>query len=291
MNAPTISVILPVYNGASTLEDAINSVLSQTYGDYEILLLDDGSTDASLYVAGAFSDPRLRVFSDGTNRGLADRLNQGIDLARGRYIARMDQDDICFPERFAKQFDFLEMHAEIDLLGCRTVAFNNHDNFRGLMPFRKTHRDICRHPWRGIYLVHPSWMGRTEWFRRHHYHLPEYVSAEDQELLLRTGPVSRFECLEDVLLAYRKGDFRLRKVLISRRSLLSAQVFHFAGRHQWSSAVLSMLVFLIKASLDCVASLFGCRSLSLMRMSESLPDPVRKEFERLMLSYGYENEY
>jgi len=285
MIAPEISVVLPVYNGASTLTHAIRSILGQTYGNYEILVLDDGSTDASLDIARKFSDPRLRIFSDGTNHGLAFRLNQGVDLARGHYIARMDQDDICFPERLARQHEFLEKHPEIDLLGCRTVAFNNDKNVRGLMPFRRTHREICAQPWRGIYLAHPSWMGRTEWFRKHHYHLPEYFCAEDQELLLRACPVSRFECLEDVLLAYRKNDFRFNKVFIARKSLLSVQILHFAKRRQWSNAALSILLFLIKVAADCSTFIPGCRKMFFMKMSSSLPDSVEKDFRRLMVGY------
>lgn len=285
MIAPEISVVLPVYNGASTLTHAIRSILGQTYGNYEILVLDDGSTDASVDIARKFSDPRLQIFSDGTNHGLAFRLNQGVDLARGHYIARMDQDDICFPERLAKQHEFLERHPEIDLLGCRAVAFNNDKNFRGLMPFRRTHQEICAQPWRGIYLAHPSWMGRTEWFRKHRYHLPEYFCAEDQELLLRACLVSRFECLEDVLLAYRKNDFRFSKVFIARKSLLSVQILHFAKRRQWSNTALSILLFLIKVAVDCSTSLPGCKKMFFMRISRSLPDSVEKDFRRLMVGY------
>ena len=204
MSSPQVTVVLPVYNGGATLAVALRSVLAQTFEDYELLVLDDGSTDNSLRVARSFSDCRLHVLSDGMRHGLAARLNQGVDFARGRYIARMDQDDICFPERLARQFDFLENHSEIDLLGCRAVVFRNAREIIGLVPFRRTHEEICTDPWRGLYLVHPSWMGRADWFRRHRYRIPEVVLAEDQELLLRAYRESRFACLDEVLLAYRK---------------------------------------------------------------------------------------
>ena len=142
-NLPSISVVLPIYNGATTLSKAIRSVLGQTFRHYELVLLDDGSTDDSLDIAKTFSDPRIRVIHDGANYGLAYRLNQGIDLAQGRYIARMDQDDICFPERLAKQFEFLESHPGIDLLGCRAIAFSD-NQILGIDTFpQNTRGDLC----------------------------------------------------------------------------------------------------------------------------------------------------
>jgi glycosyltransferase involved in cell wall biosynthesis len=281
MNLPSISVILPVYNGATTLSRAIRSVLEQTFENYEILLLDDGSNDGSLDVAKMFSDPRLRVIHDGANHGLAYRLNQGIDLARGHYIARMDQDDICFSERLAKQFQFLESHSEIDLLGCRAVAFNSNLHILGLIPFRQKHEEICAHPWQGIYMVHPSWMGRTKWFRHHRYHIPEPIFGEDQELLLRAYPESRFACLDDVLLAYQK-QFRLNKSLLARRTLLMVQLLHFTNRRQWLNAIASTLFSFGKVAVDCVASLPGCRESLLIKRYEAVSDSVKEDFKRLV---------
>jgi glycosyltransferase involved in cell wall biosynthesis len=281
MSSPQVTVVLPVYNGGATLAVALRSVLAQTFEDYELLVLDDGSTDNSLRVARSFSDCRLHVLSDGMRHGLAARLNQGVDFARGRYIARMDQDDICFPERLARQFDFLENHSEIDLLGCRAVAFRNAGHIIGLMPFRSTHEEICADPWRGLYLAHPSWMGRTEWFRRHRYRMPEVVLAEDQELLLRAYPESRFACLDEVLLAYRKGDFRLKKTLSARRALLGIQLSHFVRRGQWSNAALSVALTTFKVFVDGATLLTGSKK-SLLWTTEPVPASVMVKLQDLM---------
>ncbi len=285
-----ISVILPVYNGAATLSDAICSVLEQTFKNYEILLLDDGSTDGSLDVARTFSDPRLRVIHDGVNHGLAYRLNQGIDLAQGRYIARMDQDDICFPERLAKQFEFLETHPEIDLLGCRVIVFRNSHDIVGLTPFCGTHEEICAYPWRGLYLAAPSWMGRVEWFRRHRYRIPEAIHADDQELLLRAYPDSRFACMEEVLLAYRKESFRSNKTWRARRALLKAQLSHFIRRRQWSNMSLSLGFALSKIVVDLVYIVAGNRGPVFRQISESIPDELAKEFHKLVYKKGQNDE-
>ena len=91
---PEISVLLPVRDGARTLALAMASVLAQSFGDFELLVLDDGSVDASPDIALGFGDPRVHLLRDGVKRGLAARLNQGIDAAKGRYIARMDADDV-----------------------------------------------------------------------------------------------------------------------------------------------------------------------------------------------------
>jgi glycosyltransferase involved in cell wall biosynthesis len=287
---PLITVILPVYNGEATLAIAMQSIFDQTFKDYEVLFLDDGSTDGSLAVARTFSDSRLRVIHDGVNHGLAYRLNQGIDLAQGRYIARMDQDDICFPERLAKQFEFLETHPEIDLLGCRIIVFRNSHDIVGLTPFCGTHEEICAYPWRGLYLAAPSWMGRVEWFRRHRYRIPEAIHADDQELLLRAYPDSRFACMEEVLLAYRKESFRSNKTWRARRALLKVHLSHFIRRRQWSNMSLSVVFALSKIAVDLVYIIAGNRGPVFRQISESVPDELAKDFHKLIYKKGLYDE-
>ncbi len=284
--SPSLTVVLPVYNGGTTLALAVRSVLAQTFEDYELLVLDDGSTDNSVEVASAFSDPRVHVLVEGTNRGLVHRLNEGVDLARGRYIARMDQDDICFPERFRRQFDFLESHPRVDLVACRAVIFKNDDEITGLIPFQGRHEEICGRPWRGIYMTHPSWMGRTRWFRHHHYRVPEVVLSEDQELLLRSYPESVFACLDDVLLAYRRGPMRLRKVLKARRALLGVQIGHFIRRRQWSNLLLAIMLSSLKTTFDSISSAPLIGRFIRRPKGERVPDTVVTRFNELLRSYG-----
>src|SRR4051812_6980517 len=123
MSMPRLSVLLPCRDGARTLGMALASVLAQTFADFEVLLLDDGSTDDSLRITRSFGDSRIRILSDGEHHGLVRRLNQGVRAAAGEYIARMDADDVSFPTRFARQVEFLDAHPRVDLLGCRAVAF------------------------------------------------------------------------------------------------------------------------------------------------------------------------
>ncbi|MGT2429909.1 glycosyltransferase family 2 protein [Cupriavidus basilensis] len=272
--SPSVSILLPAWNAEKTLGIALRSLLNQTFADFEVLLLDDGSTDNTVGVAAAIDDPRVRVVHDGRRLGLARRLNQGIELARGRYIARMDADDVCFPERLARQVAFLNAHAEVDLVGCRAVVFRNDGDVVGLLPFAGSHEALCARPWRGIPLPHPGWMGRREWFVRHRYLFPEVRRAEDQELLLRSYSESRFACLDDVLLGYRQGFFDLRKTLLARRSLLAAQVRCFLSRGQWPYALGAIGLTGARVLVDLLAALPRADKLYFVRMSESASPEV-----------------
>lgn len=113
---PPLSVILPVYNGQAYIEAAIRSILEQTFRDFELIIINDGSSDGSDRLVRSFEDPRILYLSQ-DNRGLAATLNRAIALSTGRYLARMDQDDICRPERLRKQFDFMEANPEVGMLG------------------------------------------------------------------------------------------------------------------------------------------------------------------------------
>lgn len=111
-----ISVILPVFNGSQYLEEAIDSILSQSYTDFEFVIIDDGSTDNSASIINTYTDPRIRFYQQ-ENQGLAATLNTGIALAKGTYIARQDQDDISLPDRLEKQISFLENNPDYGMVG------------------------------------------------------------------------------------------------------------------------------------------------------------------------------
>jgi glycosyltransferase involved in cell wall biosynthesis len=212
MPRPMISIAMPFYNSAATLELSIRSILNQSYGDFELLLCDDGSEDQGLTIARSFDDPRVICWSDGKRRRLAARLNECIDRSRGVYLARMDADDIAYPDRLARQLAFLGAHPDVDLCGAGVMLFGRHG--RPLWRFDPAldHADIIRSPFRGICLWHPVWMGRIEWFRRWRYEETAWL-AQDQELLLRSYRLSRFANLPQVLLGYRRERISLRKLL------------------------------------------------------------------------------
>lgn len=126
---PRVSVLMPVYNADQFLEESVGSILAQTYTDFELLLLDDGSKDKSLEIAKklAKKDPRIRVLPNKTNVGIVKTLNRGISLARGEFLARMDSDDFSLPNRFEVQVKYLDEHPDISICSSWIETFGNHN--------------------------------------------------------------------------------------------------------------------------------------------------------------------
>jgi glycosyltransferase involved in cell wall biosynthesis len=214
---PKISVALAALNSERTLAAAISSLQAQSCGDWELLLMDDGSSDLTLKIAQSFQDARIRIVADGVHRGLPGQLNRAVKMARGKYLARMDADDIAYPNRFQKQVEFLENNPEIDLTAGWVTVFRSDGTLLGSRRPPALHDQICARPWRGIPMAHPTWMGRIEWFRANPYK-EDQVRMEDRELLLRTYRSSRFAVIPQVLLAYREDSLSLKKILLARRN-------------------------------------------------------------------------
>ena len=233
-----VSVLLPVRNGGDFLLKAVQSIIEQTYSQWELLVLDDGSDDGALEAVKKIQDTRIRIIQDGEKKGLATRLNEGISLAKGKFIARMDADDRSFPNRFEKQISFLCKNPDVDLVSSKVVTYRA-DKTMGTLPYCEQHSDIARYPWRGMYMPHPTWMGRAEWFKKFRYLLPEVVLAEDQELLLRALPASKYYSLPEVLLAYHQGEISFKKRVRARFTLLKAQLKIFSCRGEWLNCVLA----------------------------------------------------
>jgi hypothetical protein len=124
--SPEVSVIMPVYNAQEYLSQAIESILSQTFTNFEFIIIDDGSTDNSLNIIKTYDDPRIVLIRNETNLKLINSLNKGISVARGKYIARMDADDISLPERLARQVEFMDQHPNIGVCGTWVELFGEH---------------------------------------------------------------------------------------------------------------------------------------------------------------------
>jgi glycosyltransferase involved in cell wall biosynthesis len=201
-NTATVSIGLPFFNAQLTLIDAVRSVMAQTYDDWELLLIDDGSSDGSLEVAQRIRHPRVHLSSDGTNRGLPIRLNEIAARARGKYLARMDADDLMHPQRLERQVQFLDENPAVDVVDTAIYTIDENNNplgIRGDSPINSDPRAVLRH---GL-LIHPTVTGRARWFRDHPYD-PVFVRAEDQELWSRVCASSVFGRLQEPLLFYRE---------------------------------------------------------------------------------------
>ncbi len=207
---PLVSVIMPLYNAEAYLREAIDSILAQRYSHFELLILNDGSSDASEEICLSYKDPRIRYHAH-KNIGLAGTLNKGLALSTGKYIARQDQDDVAHCERFEKQVAYLEAHQEVLLLGTRANVFSDTQDFI------KRH-DHATHPalLKFDLLFDNPFVHSTVMFRKKDIDLVGGYTTdrsyfEDYELWSRFAERGDVANLPDVLLEYRHHEKGLSK--------------------------------------------------------------------------------
>jgi len=197
-----VTVLLPVYNGERYLHETMRSILSQTYTDFEFLIVDDGSTDASRDIIAGYGDPRIRVLVNPDRLKLSGALNRGIDEAGGTYIARMDADDIALPGRLQTQVDYLESHPHVAICGTGIEVFGQTATRNDI--YAPTHEDIRSYALFDCPFCHPTVMIRKELFDRHGLRYDgSYYPTEDYELWSRAVELLPSANLSEVLLRYR----------------------------------------------------------------------------------------
>jgi glycosyltransferase involved in cell wall biosynthesis len=181
MNSPSpkVSVFMPVYNAGSYLYAAIDSILNQSFTDFEFVIVNDGSTDQSESVILSYNDPRIRLVNNPKNLGLIASLNVGLEICNGEYIVRMDQDDISLPDRIALQVSFMEQNPEIGLIGSWFEDFGDQIESK-IVRYSTNDTEIrIRHLYQ-THISHPTALLRSSIVRRHNIRFdPEYVHGED----------------------------------------------------------------------------------------------------------------
>lgn len=202
---PALSVILPVYNGLAYLEAAIDSVLNQTFSDFELIIINDGSTDGSGAWIEGLEDPRIRYYQQ-TNRGLAATLNRAIGLSRGRYIARQDQDDVCMPQRMQRQVEFLEANPEVGMVGAAAEIWVGNEKTNRFLAHPSDDAALRFGLLFDNYFVHSSVMIRREVLDRVGGYCEDRSRQppEDYELWSRIMREYKVANLPEVLMAYRE---------------------------------------------------------------------------------------
>ncbi|MDR3574629.1 MAG: glycosyltransferase [Anaerolineaceae bacterium] len=200
---PRISVILPVYNAERYLAAAIDSILAQTYPDFELIIINDCSSDHTPEILSAYTDQRMRVINNASNLKLSKSLNLGIEIARGSYIARMDADDISLPERFEKQVAFLEKHPDIGVLGCWVKRIDNLGNITGKVVYETQPEAIKWELFFRTPLAHPTVMMQAAVIKSSGGFSNDIHAAVDYECWTRLIKTTRFANLPEFLLLYR----------------------------------------------------------------------------------------
>ncbi|MCL7999184.1 glycosyltransferase [Brucella sp. 21LCYQ03] len=199
MKLPRVSVVMPTRNSEKYLKPALESILNQAFGNFELIIVDDQSTDTTLDIISGFKDQRIRVI-DGPGAGLSAALNEAIRQARGEYIARMDADDISEPSRFGKQVSFLDEHPEIGVCGTLFNEFGDGEALHNHME-NVRYSDLLM----GCYIGHPTAMFRRELFAKHQLFYNEHMRfSEDYDLWSRAIRVTGVANLPEILLQYRR---------------------------------------------------------------------------------------
>ena len=216
VKTPAISVLMPVYNAAPHLHEAMDSILGQSFGDFEFLCVDDGSTDSSPDILRDYAsrDPRVVIITK-PNGGVTSALNAGLKVARGEFVARMDADDIADPQRFEAQVEHMRANPEVVAVGCQVTHMTAHGVNLSLSPLYATHEAIAECLWNGNSSAMPhfgSFMRRAALSQIGNYR-EEFRTAQDLDLFLRLSEIGKLGNVPRSLMRYRvhEGSVGARK--------------------------------------------------------------------------------
>ncbi len=248
---PKVSVVMSVFNNEAFLEKAIKSILEQTFKDFEFLIVDDVSTDSSLEIIKKFAskDKRIKILANKERLGLTKSLNKTLRQAKGRYIGRMDADDISLKERLNKQVNFLDSHPEIVILGSWVILIDEKGNKLRIKKTPTNYKEIYQKAIKENSFIHPTLMFRRSVLEKVGFYDKDFLYAQDYELVLRILEKHQGANIAQPLLLYRVGS----KESISVKKLKNQEFFALKAR--WKalsnfSYPLWQAVYLIKPLLS-----------------------------------------
>lgn len=209
MNTPAVTVLMPVYNAARYLKRSMDSILDQTFSEFEFLIIDDGSTDNTVSIVESYRDPRIRLVKNEANMGISATLNRGIALANCSLIARMDADDFSYPERLQKQYNYMMLHPECALLSTWVRVVSDDDLFIKLERYRSEfyYYNLTFECW----MYHPTIMFRKEPIIKAGMYSKMY--SEDYDLFWKVSSQFKIWNLAEPLVEYKIASTSLNLVL------------------------------------------------------------------------------
>lgn len=287
---PRVSVVMPIYNSGRFLEEGLNSILNQSFSDFEVIIVDNGSTDNSRDIEDKYKkkDNRIRIIKL-AKPNVQIALNEGFRAARGEYIARMDADDISFKDRFKIQVDYLDKHPEISLIGCSAVVIDEDGNRLGILQKHDSLKRIERKLRKSNCLIHPSIMFRNtgELFFRE-----KFKTSEDYDLYLRMLTSNKkITNLSNFLIKYR----------ISKKSFVSTmpnQEFYFKkakefylqrekfGKDDYEN-LKPPIIYSEEVNFDRLNS----RTKIFVKFQDNQMKDTRKEIKNYFNKYGFEKSF
>lgn len=236
MSSPTVTVLMPIYNAQDYLREAVDSVLSQSFTDFELLAIDDGSTDGSARILSSYSDQRIRVLSNEKNLGLIGTLNRGIGQAKGLYIIRQDADDISLPGRFAHLVAHMETHPDVAICGSWYDGITDGVRHPGVRYAPDDATIRLRHLYQ-IHISHGTSIWRTSSFVSHGWLFdPDFRHAEDYDLFVRASLSARLANVPEVLYLVRYHGASVSQVHSAVQETNSVRVIMRLFAHLGASA-------------------------------------------------------
>jgi glycosyltransferase involved in cell wall biosynthesis len=223
---PTVSVLMSVFNGERWLTEAIKSVLDQTFTDFEFLIVNDGSTDGSIKIINKFADQDCRIrILDKSNTGLGDSLNYGIERACGEWVARIDADDLCEPQRLAKQIEVVRADKDLVLVGTGLTLIDQHGLAGKAYQYPVRHKHLVKQlAGGGPFFAHSSAMYKTKVARELRGYRNQLSRAEDHDLWLRLSERGKIGCVRDSLVYIRKHGDQISHYESGRRQVVDSHI-------------------------------------------------------------------
>lgn len=229
---PLVSMVMPVYNGEKFVVETINSILNQSYSNFEFIIVDDGSTDSTYALISSISDSRIKIIRNEENKGIAYSFNVGIANSKGKYIAHIGADDLAHKDRFKYQVDFLENNPMVGICGTQATFFGIK---KGVSNMPLTHDEIASSIIFRSPMIHATIMGRSEIFRENQYF--STPTGEDWNLWYRLIPKTKFANLKQNL-----GSIRYHYESTTQKNLSTGLIVE----REWRKKMLSDLGIKLK---------------------------------------------
>lgn len=283
MAGPLITVGMTAFNVEDCIERTIKSILAQTFSDWELIIVDDGSSDKTLEILTSIQDPRVRVLpSDGKNLKIPARRNQTIEHAKSKFYAVMDADDMSHPLRFEKQINYLMSNPQIDIVGSAMCILDTN-----LKPAFKTavsenHDDIFKNKFSCVNMANATIVAKTDWIKKWKYD-PTVFRGEDQELWLRSEKQSRFANLPEPLYFCNELSYiSMKKYYISQKFMAKVAWKYGSLENGKLKAVNYVLQKYIKTGIYSLATVLGIRETLIKRRYIPLTPEEKRNIERAL---------
>lgn len=246
---PLVSVVMPVYNAGEFLPEAVKSILSQTYRNFEFVIVDDASEDSSWQIIQNFArkHKQIKIHRNPQNLGVSETVKKAISLAKGEFLARMDADDIALPQRIEKQVDYLLNHKETVAIGGQCFLIDKNGGVIGEKTFPTSFSDIYKYIYKFVPLQQPTLMiARNRLPKQFKYYRDGMDTAEEVELLFKLFQYGKVENLPDTVLMYRLHDKNTSLLDIRKTFLLTLLarirgVFFYGYRPTLSGVAVTLL--------------------------------------------------